>query len=91
MSAIAETEHARAEQLVSSGFETIPPEEVLSFDDGPAGAVTEGLLLVLREFGVKASFCVVGLKVVAREYPIPSTDISGLLCWPDFAQAHGTR
>jgi peptidoglycan/xylan/chitin deacetylase (PgdA/CDA1 family) len=39
---------------------------LLTFDDGPAGTVTEELLLVLREFGVKACFCVVGSQVVAR-------------------------
>jgi peptidoglycan/xylan/chitin deacetylase (PgdA/CDA1 family) len=39
---------------------------LLTFDDGPAGVVTEELLLVLREFGVKACFCVVGSQVVAR-------------------------
>jgi peptidoglycan/xylan/chitin deacetylase (PgdA/CDA1 family) len=39
---------------------------LLTFDDGPAGIVTEELLLVLREFGVKACFCVVGSQVVAR-------------------------
>jgi peptidoglycan/xylan/chitin deacetylase (PgdA/CDA1 family) len=39
---------------------------LLTFDDGPAGIVTEELLAVLREFGVKACFCVVGSQVVAR-------------------------
>jgi peptidoglycan/xylan/chitin deacetylase (PgdA/CDA1 family) len=39
---------------------------LLTFDDGPAGVVTEELLLVLREFGIKACFCVVGSQVVAR-------------------------
>jgi peptidoglycan/xylan/chitin deacetylase (PgdA/CDA1 family) len=39
---------------------------LLTFDDGPAGIVTEELLLVLREFGVKACFCVVGSQVAAR-------------------------
>jgi peptidoglycan-N-acetylglucosamine deacetylase len=39
---------------------------LLTFDDGPAGIVTNELLLVLREFGVKACFCVVGSEVVAR-------------------------
>jgi peptidoglycan/xylan/chitin deacetylase (PgdA/CDA1 family) len=39
---------------------------LLTFDDGPAGIVTEELLLVLREFGVKACFCVVGSQVVSR-------------------------
>jgi two-component system sensor histidine kinase LytS len=29
-------------------------------------------------------------KKRGTRYPIPSTDVSGLLCWPDFAQAHGT-
>ena len=45
----------------------LPPGHcLLTFDDGPSGAVTEELLLVLREFGVKACFCVVGSQVVAR-------------------------
>jgi peptidoglycan/xylan/chitin deacetylase (PgdA/CDA1 family) len=39
---------------------------LLTFDDGPAGTVTEELLGVLREFGVKACFCVVGSQVIAR-------------------------
>jgi peptidoglycan/xylan/chitin deacetylase (PgdA/CDA1 family) len=39
---------------------------LLTFDDGPAGTVTEELLAVLREFGVKACFCVVGSQVMAR-------------------------
>ena len=39
---------------------------LFTFDDGPAGKATEELLLVLREFGVKACFCVVGSQVVAR-------------------------
>jgi peptidoglycan/xylan/chitin deacetylase (PgdA/CDA1 family) len=39
---------------------------LLTFDDGPAGVVTDELLLVLREFGVKACFCVVGSQIVAR-------------------------
>jgi peptidoglycan-N-acetylglucosamine deacetylase len=39
---------------------------VLSFDDGPAGKVTDDLLAVLREFGVKACFCLVGSQVAIR-------------------------
>jgi peptidoglycan/xylan/chitin deacetylase (PgdA/CDA1 family) len=39
---------------------------LLTFDDGPAGTVTEELLAVLRQFGVKACFCVVGSQVLAR-------------------------
>jgi peptidoglycan-N-acetylglucosamine deacetylase len=39
---------------------------VLSFDDGPAGKVTDDLLDVLEEFDVKACFCLVGCQVVAR-------------------------
>jgi peptidoglycan/xylan/chitin deacetylase (PgdA/CDA1 family) len=39
---------------------------LLTFDDGPSGAVTDQILLVLREFGVKACFCVVGSRIVAR-------------------------
>jgi peptidoglycan-N-acetylglucosamine deacetylase len=36
---------------------------VLTFDDGPAGKVTNDLLAVLHEFGVKACFCLVGSQV----------------------------
>jgi peptidoglycan/xylan/chitin deacetylase (PgdA/CDA1 family) len=39
---------------------------VLTFDDGPAGKVTDDLLAVLREFGVKACFCLVGSQVAIR-------------------------
>ena len=36
---------------------------LLTFDDGPAGRVTEDLLAVLNEFEVKACFCLVGSQV----------------------------
>jgi peptidoglycan-N-acetylglucosamine deacetylase len=39
---------------------------VLTFDDGPAGQVTDELLAVLNEFAVKACFCLVGSQVVIR-------------------------
>jgi peptidoglycan/xylan/chitin deacetylase (PgdA/CDA1 family) len=39
---------------------------ILTFDDGPAGVVTEELLSVLGELGIKACFCVVGSEVVTR-------------------------
>jgi len=38
---------------------------LLTFDDGPAGRVTDDLLGVLNEFKVKACFCLVGCQVVA--------------------------
>jgi peptidoglycan/xylan/chitin deacetylase (PgdA/CDA1 family) len=43
-----------------------PRHCVLTFDDGPAGMVTDDLLAILDEFGVKACFCLVGCQVVAR-------------------------
>ena len=43
-----------------------PGQCVLTFDDGPAGKVTDDLLAILREFGVKACFCVVGCQVATR-------------------------
>jgi peptidoglycan/xylan/chitin deacetylase (PgdA/CDA1 family) len=43
-----------------------PGQCVLTFDDGPAGKVTEDLLAVLNEFGVKACFCLVGCEVALR-------------------------
>jgi peptidoglycan-N-acetylglucosamine deacetylase len=43
-----------------------PGQCVLTFDDGPAGKVTDDLLAVLEEFGVKACFCLVGSQVVIR-------------------------
>ena len=39
---------------------------VLTFDDGPAGKVTDDLLTVLHEFDVRACFCLVGCQVVLR-------------------------
>jgi peptidoglycan-N-acetylglucosamine deacetylase len=39
---------------------------VLTFDDGPAGKVTDDLLAILHQFGVKACFCLVGSQVAAR-------------------------
>jgi peptidoglycan/xylan/chitin deacetylase (PgdA/CDA1 family) len=39
---------------------------VLTFDDGPAGKVTEDLLAVLHQFGIKACFCLVGSQVAMR-------------------------
>jgi len=39
---------------------------VLTFDDGPAGNVTDDLLAILREFEVKACFCLVGCQVEIR-------------------------
>src|SRR6476659_516943 len=43
-----------------------PGHCVLTFDDGPAGKVTEDLLTVLHQFGVKACFCLVGSQVTIR-------------------------
>ena len=43
-----------------------PGQCVLTFDDGPAGKVTEDLLAVLHQFGVKACFCLVGSQVAMR-------------------------
>ena len=43
-----------------------PSHCVLTFDDGPAGKVTDDLLTVLQEFGVKACFCLVGCQVANR-------------------------
>jgi peptidoglycan/xylan/chitin deacetylase (PgdA/CDA1 family) len=39
---------------------------VLTFDDGPAGNVTDDLLAILHEFDVKACFCLVGCQVAIR-------------------------
>jgi peptidoglycan-N-acetylglucosamine deacetylase len=43
-----------------------PGQCVFTFDDGPAGKVTDDLLAVLHQFGVKACFCLVGAQVAAR-------------------------
>lgn len=43
-----------------------PGHCVLTFDDGPAGEVTDDLLAILHEFGVKACFCLVGCQVAIR-------------------------
>jgi peptidoglycan/xylan/chitin deacetylase (PgdA/CDA1 family) len=39
---------------------------LLTFDDGPAGSITDDLLAVLNDFEVKACFCVVGCQVATR-------------------------
>jgi peptidoglycan/xylan/chitin deacetylase (PgdA/CDA1 family) len=39
---------------------------VLTFDDGPAGKVTDELLAVLNKFEIKACFCLVGSQVAMR-------------------------
>jgi peptidoglycan-N-acetylglucosamine deacetylase len=43
-----------------------PGQCVLTFDDGPAGKVTDDLLAVLHQYGVKACFCLVGSQVAIR-------------------------
>jgi peptidoglycan/xylan/chitin deacetylase (PgdA/CDA1 family) len=43
-----------------------PGHCVLTFDDGPAGNVTDDLLAILHEFGVKGCFCLVGSQVATR-------------------------
>jgi len=43
-----------------------PGHCVLTFDDGPAGKVTDDLLAVLQAYGVKACFCLVGSQVAIR-------------------------
>jgi len=40
-----------------------PGHCVLTFDDGPAGKVTDDLLIILHKYGVKACFCLVGCQV----------------------------
>jgi peptidoglycan/xylan/chitin deacetylase (PgdA/CDA1 family) len=53
--------------LISRTQSRLPSGQcVLTFDDGPAGSVTDGLLAILDEFGVKACFCLVGSQVVIR-------------------------
>src|SRR5690349_18903204 len=47
--------------LISRNQSCLAPGHcVLTFDDGPAGKVTDDLLAILHEFGVKACFCLVG-------------------------------
>jgi peptidoglycan-N-acetylglucosamine deacetylase len=43
-----------------------PGHCVLTFDDGPAGKVTDELLAILDKYGVKACFCLVGSQVAIR-------------------------
>jgi peptidoglycan/xylan/chitin deacetylase (PgdA/CDA1 family) len=43
-----------------------PGHCLLTFDDGPAGKVTDDLLDTLDDFGVKACFCLVGSQVAIR-------------------------
>jgi peptidoglycan/xylan/chitin deacetylase (PgdA/CDA1 family) len=52
---------------------------LLTFDDGPSGAVTDQILLVLREFDVKACFCVIGSGVVARPEQTRAIAVAGHL------------
>jgi peptidoglycan/xylan/chitin deacetylase (PgdA/CDA1 family) len=42
-----------------------PRHCLLTFDDGPAGKVTDDLLAVLHDFEVKACFCLVGSQVAS--------------------------
>jgi peptidoglycan/xylan/chitin deacetylase (PgdA/CDA1 family) len=49
---------------------------LLTFDDGPAGRVTDDLLAVLNDFKVKACFCVVGCQVAT---------------WPEQTRAIATK
>lgn len=44
----------------------LPGHCVLTFDDGPAGKVTDDLLAVLDKFGVKGCFCLVGCQVATQ-------------------------
>ena len=45
----------------------LPPDHcLLTFDDGPAGGVTDELLAVLCEFKVRACFCLIGSLVLNR-------------------------
>jgi peptidoglycan/xylan/chitin deacetylase (PgdA/CDA1 family) len=51
----------------------LPPGQcLLTFDDGPAGHVTDELLAVLREFNVRACFCVIGSLVLNRPEQVKS-------------------
>jgi peptidoglycan-N-acetylglucosamine deacetylase len=53
--------------LISRSRSCLTPGQcVLTFDDGPAGKVTDDLLAVLHQFGVKACFCLVGSQVAMR-------------------------
>jgi peptidoglycan/xylan/chitin deacetylase (PgdA/CDA1 family) len=53
--------------LISRSRSCLAPGQcVLTFDDGPAGKVTDDLLDVLHQFGVKACFCLVGSQVAMR-------------------------
>ena len=53
--------------LISHNRSCLTPGQcVLTFDDGPAGKVTDALLAVLHQFGVKACFCLVGSQVTMR-------------------------
>jgi peptidoglycan-N-acetylglucosamine deacetylase len=51
----------------------LPPDHcLLTFDDGPAGSVTDELLAVLREFKVRACFCLIGSLVLNQPQRVKS-------------------
>lgn len=51
-----------------SAFAEVPPKRIaLTFDDGPHEAYTAEILAILNEYGIKATFFVVGQN--AKEYP----------------------
>jgi peptidoglycan/xylan/chitin deacetylase (PgdA/CDA1 family) len=56
-----------------------PGQCVFTFDDGPAGRVTDDLLAILHRFGVKACFCLVGSQVVSRPEQTRSIAAAGHL------------
>ncbi|MGK5443644.1 polysaccharide deacetylase family protein [Micromonospora sp. URMC 105] len=55
-----------ADGLFGSRVTTGSPEVALTFDDGPDPQYTPQVLEILREFGVRATFCVVGENVQAH-------------------------
>jgi peptidoglycan-N-acetylglucosamine deacetylase len=56
-----------------------PGQCVLTFDDGPGGKVTDDLLDILDNFGVKACFCLVGSQVAIRPEQTRAIAIAGHL------------
>ena len=59
--------------LTNRNLINLPPNQcLLTFDDGPAGRVTDELLAVLREFNTKACFCLIGSLVLKQSERVKS-------------------
>jgi peptidoglycan-N-acetylglucosamine deacetylase len=72
---VSRIEIVRAENFVKSN--DLEKSIYLTFDDGPSFIVTNRILDILNEKGVKATFFVVGNKIQGREDILRRIDIEG--------------